>query len=487
MILSLRKRIVFLLAALIMINLMGAAATIWYTYSNKKLQTGIIETDIATCLAAQELLNAFMAQKGVTTYFFLSHDQKWLDELAQYHDTFIKELQRTRSISLTPEDISLLNQIESQYLQYDFSRQQVIHHYQEGRSSKGVALHWEIRSTYLKILDACRELQHMHKECIAQNQKRYIAEAGMMSLGASSGIIFSVIGGFILGWVLLRQVLDPIQQLVAAADGENGAPPVNNEVERLGVKVRALISDVSDVQKQLDVSKTHLVKTEKMALVGSLAAGVAHSIRTPLTSIKMRLFSLERSLDLSEIQREDFEVVSEEISHLETIVKTFLEFARRPKLKRRLCDPSEIVDTALRLVRHRLDSYDVEVAVHRPKPLPQVLADPEQLREVFLNLFLNACEAMVHGGSITITEEVGVVDAVGSVVLIRVQDTGPGISETAIKKVFEPFFSSKEEGSGLGLAIARSVVEEHGGWLHVHSEQGEGATFVIVLPYDRRA
>lgn len=487
MALSLRKRIVFLLAALILINLMGAAATLWYTYSSQKLQSKMIDTDIAACLAAQELLDSFMLQKGVTTYFFLSHDEEWLTKLTQYHEDFINRLQETRSISLSAENMKLLNLIESKYLKYDFSRHQVVSLYQEGRSQEGASLHWKIRDTYHAILDLCKQLQESHTKNIAINQERYVSEAGIMTVGATSGIIFSVIGGFILGWVLLRQVLDPIQRLVQATESDDITQPVDNEVERLGVKVRTLLSDVNEVQQQLDKSKTNLVKTEKMALVGSLAAGVAHSIRTPLTSIKMRLFSLERSLALTGVQKEDFEVVSEEISHLETIVKTFLEFSRRPKLKRHLCVPSEIVDTALRLVRHRMESYDIEIVLHRPKPLPKLLVDPEQLREVFLNIFLNACEVMAHGGTITITEDVGVIDSVGPVVLIQIQDTGPGIPESIVKKIFEPFFSCKEEGSGLGLAIARSVVEEHGGWLHVRSVEGEGAAFVIVLPYDRRA
>jgi signal transduction histidine kinase len=216
--------------------------------------------------------------------------------------------------------------------------------------------------------------------------------------------------------------------------------------------------------------------------VGKLAAGIAHSIRNPLTSVKMRLFSLGRTLELSEAQREDFEVISAETRHVENIVRNFLEFSRPPKLKKKKLSPSDVVDRALELLKQRLESHDTHVKLERPQRLPEVIADPGQLEEVLVNLLVNACEAIGIGGKIVISEEEGRVEPLGRVVIIRMSDNGPGVPEGIHEKLFQPFFSTKEEGTGLGLSIAVRIIEEHGGRLDVESQEGKGATFIITLP-----
>jgi len=310
--------------------------------------------------------------------------------------------------------------------------------------------------------------------------------------------------GLLLGWVLLRQVLGPIRRLALGAamgaGGEGGhaaeagvgqasagAPAAeagqSDEVRAVGQLVAGLLRDVDETQALLKESREHLIQAEKLALVGRLAAGVAHSVRNPLTSVKMRLFSLERSLDLSRAQREDFEVISEEIRHLDTIVRNFLEFSRPPKPKLQHLSPSEVVDMTLVLLKHRLETYGVEVRLERDQPLPEVDLDPEQLKEVLVNLILNACDAMGENGRLAIAESTGFMDPLGRVAILEVSDSGPGISSEVAEKIFQPFFSTKEEGTGLGLAIATRIMEEHGGYIHLKpSERGQGACFVLVLP-----
>jgi signal transduction histidine kinase len=262
-----------------------------------------------------------------------------------------------------------------------------------------------------------------------------------------------------------------------------GAPGGHNEVQALSRRVHDLIENVDQAQSKLERSQEHLLQAEKMAMVGKLAAGVAHSIRNPLTSVKMRLFSMGRSLDLTPTEQEDFEVISEEIRHIDTIVANFLEFSRPPKLVMQRISPSDVVDLALQLLRHRLESYNVEVKLKRQRPLPEVWADPDQLKEVLVNLLTNACEAMGSGGSIIIQERETFLQSIGQVVTIQVSDNGPGIPETVQDKVFQPFFSTKEEGTGLGLSIAARILGEHGGWLDLESREGQGTTFTLNLPY----
>lgn len=331
--------------------------------------------------------------------------------------------------------------------------------------------------------------------------------------------------GILLGWVLLRQVLGPIRQLALGAAlntsqqamlaaqerGQQGGaarlsgqapeagagPPAgqsvgqstgqSDEVRAVGDLVAGLLRDVDQTQALLKESREHLIQAEKLALVGKLAAGVAHSVRNPLTSVKMRLFSLERGLDLSPGQREDFEVISEEIRHLDTIVRNFLEFSRPPKPKLQHMSPSDVVDMTLVLLKHRLETYGVDVRLMREQPLPPVDLDPEQLKEVLVNLVLNACDAMGENGRLEILEHTGFMDPLGRVAIIQLTDSGPGIPPEVAESVFQPFFSTKEEGTGLGLAIAKRIMEEHGGYIHLKpSDRGQGACFILVLPIRER-
>jgi signal transduction histidine kinase len=232
---------------------------------------------------------------------------------------------------------------------------------------------------------------------------------------------------------------------------------------------------------ELERSRERLLQTERMALVGKLAAEVAHSIRNPMTSIKMRLFSLERTLGPSKA-REDFEVISEEMRHLDNIVRNFLEFSRPPKLQIQKVNVSEVVDNTLQLLEKRLERYGVKVERERHNSLPKIEADPELLKEVMVNLIVNACDAMQEGGRILITEEEGLAERMGRAVLIQFADTGAGIPDQLREKIFQPFFTTKEEGTGLGLSIAARIMEEHGGRLEVRSEEKLGSTFIITLP-----
>ena len=185
---------------------------------------------------------------------------------------------------------------------------------------------------------------------------------------------------------------------------------------------------------------------------------------------------------MNETQKDDLDVISQEIKHIDTIVQNFLEFSRPPKLKMQQISPSIIVDLVIQLMEHRLNSYEVQVEVVRKNPLPPIWADPEQLKEVLVNLVINACEAMKGGVHVVITEKEISESPTGKAVVIRIADNGPGIPKTLSDKVLQPFFTTKEDGTGLGLSIASRIIEEHGGKLILVSTEGQGASVTITLP-----
>jgi signal transduction histidine kinase len=484
---SLRSRISLILAVLVLTSLAGGLVTLWYVYRIGGILTSMFDTDVMALDAAQELETALLMQKGLLTYYFLDGDPNWVKQLYQARQTFVEWLKRARERTYTESEIKTLNRIEAEYEQYTHVRDQVIKLYENGDREAGALLHRQVRSQFYSLLELCHDFKRVHEQNIEEARTKIRAQARFINILALIAMPNALGLGLLLAYILFKQILGPIRQMAMGAEASEAQEfsYSGNEVKALSKRVHHLIEDVDQTKTKLEQSREHLMQSEKWAMVGKLAAGVAHSVRNPLTSVKMRLFSMERGLHLSDMQKEDFEVISEEIRHIDNIVRNFLEYSRPPKLKMQKISPSDVVDLTLQLLHHRLEPYGVAVEVRRPSgvPLPEILADPDQLKEVMVNLMVNACEAIGIGGSILIQEEEGPDETLGRTVTIRVSDNGPGIPNSIRDKIFQPFFTTKEEGTGLGLSIAARIVEEHGGWLSLESTGNNGASFIITLPF----
>jgi signal transduction histidine kinase len=480
--LSLRFRIYTLLATLMFITISGGLVMIWYTHRMEGLLRHIIDRNVAAFQMAEALENSLVNQKGFVSYYFLDGNPEWLRQLGEYRQIFRDRLDKVRSLLETDEEKGYLDLIESENILYVTQKDRVIALYRAGEQEEGLRLHKKVREHFSRILDLCKKFKDLHTRKIAQVRGETHIQAKKLRMIAATAVMGALMMALLLVFVLVRQILAPLRRLTIEVDRGTPEKASANEVKALSQSVYGLIEDRDHAHSELEKSREHLLQAEKMALVGRLAAGVAHSIRNPLTSVKMRLFSLSRALTLSATQQEDFQVISEEIRHIDTIVQNFLEFSRPPKLKIQKVSPSDVVDGVVQLLQHRLKSYDVEMKIHRQRPLPAIMADPEQLKEALVNLVVNACESMTNGGLVRINEEVGYVEPLGKVAVLRLSDSGPGVPESIRERIFEPFYTTKEEGTGLGLSIVSRIVEEHGGWLDLTSKEGEGSTFVITLP-----
>jgi signal transduction histidine kinase len=480
--LSLRIRIFVLLVALVLTTIGGGLVTLWHNQSMDSLLSSLIDKNVAAYQAAEELETALLQQKGFLTYYFLDGNAQWLQEIQRYNQDFEQWLRKARKSAYTEPMSEIISQIDAEYHKYIAARDRVIGLYREGKREEGAKLHWEVRQQFVDILNLCHRYKLIQEYVISRVRTESQARARFINAFALVAVPAVALLGVLLAYILIKQILGPIRQLALETAPVNPGTPVPDEVKALSSQVHSLIEDVDQAQTELTRSQEHLLQSGKWAMVGKLAAGVAHSIRNPLTSVNMRLYSLKRSLAMSDSQQEDFQVISEEIRHIDAIVRNFLEFSRPPKLKMQRISPSDVVNMALVLLHHRLESYGVEVKLIRQERLPEIWADPDQLKEVLVNLILNACEVMVGGGVITIREEEIGEPPLGPSAVIRVSDTGPGIPESVQDKVFQPFFSTKEEGTGLGLSIATRIIQDHGGKLELESKKNEGATFIITLP-----
>lgn len=483
---SLRGRIYGILVLLLFITLMGGLILVWYSFRMEDLLPCIINKDLAGYRTAGALENALVNQKGFVSYYFLDGDPDWLRKLGEYRQIFKERLREAKNLAENKKQIKAIDQITLEYNIYIAAKDRVIALYKIGQRYDGMKLHHEVRDRFFKILELCDIYKQIYTDKILQAGKESQQQAKNLRIIAGSAILTELILALFFAYILIKHILGPIRKLTREANRKGDFKRPHDEIKTLRLSVHELIQDFDHTHSELKKSRANLFHAEKLAIVGKLASGMAHSIRNPFTSVKMRLFSLGRSLELSETQQDDFKVISDEIRHIDTIVQNFLEFSRPPKLKMQTISPSMVVDSVIQLLEHRLKSYDVNIEVIREGMLPEIQADPEQLKEVFVNLIINACEAIGKSGSIVVREERSFVknNIAGIKVndIIKVSDTGPGISAALIDSIFQPFFTTKEEGTGLGLSITMRIVEEHHGLLEVESKEGTGTTFIITLP-----
>ncbi|MGB9772145.1 MAG: PAS domain-containing protein [Candidatus Kapaibacteriota bacterium] len=221
-----------------------------------------------------------------------------------------------------------------------------------------------------------------------------------------------------------------------------------------------------------------LVQSEKLVALGKLAAGVAHEINNPLTGILSYAESISEELDKDHPLQEDIAVIIRETLRCRDIVRNLLDFAKQSTPKFEIVDPNLIIKHSLSLVDRLPQFKDIEINVQLEEKIPKIKADAKQIQQVILNLLINAADAMKYKGKIWITSEYY---RQQKKCIISIEDTGPGIPENLIDKIFEPFFSTKST-SGLGLAVSWGIIERHHGTIEVDIAPNGGAIFRILLP-----
>jgi len=229
-----------------------------------------------------------------------------------------------------------------------------------------------------------------------------------------------------------------------------------------------------------DLRKTEaqLIRSEKLAALGQLAAGFAHEIRNPLTSINILIHSMREKPPSGDSYKEDFKVIEEEIHRINEIVDQFLRFAKPAPPLLEKTEVSSIFEETLQLLRPQIEKQLI-VVEKEFQPLPIILIDREQMKQAILNLLLNAIQAMPGGGHLTLK---GQNSEDGQWIHLSIQDSGVGIPGEDMNKLFDPFFSTKEGGIGLGLSIAHRIIDQHRGKIEVESVPGKGTLFTVWLP-----
>jgi two-component system NtrC family sensor kinase len=248
------------------------------------------------------------------------------------------------------------------------------------------------------------------------------------------------------------------------------------ELEEWGTTLEKKVSERAEEMKKINAQ---LFRSEKLASLGKLAAGVAHEINNPLTGILTNSSLLLEDMEKDDPNREDVEVMVKETIRCREIVKRLLDFARQTRPQKRMASINALVDNIILLVRNQTSFRNILIEKDLAADIPDTLVDPDQIQQVFVNIILNAAEAMTKGGTLTIRS---MRSRDGESIIITLADTGHGISEEVRERIFDPFYTTKEHGTGLGLSISYGIIEQHGGSISVDSVMGKGSTFTISLP-----
>jgi len=250
-----------------------------------------------------------------------------------------------------------------------------------------------------------------------------------------------------------------------------------DELEEWG---RTLEAKVEARTNELQQMQAQLIRSEKMASLGQLVAGIAHEINNPLTGILVFASLVQKDRRLDPALKEDMDIIVSETQRCGSIVQGLLKFARESIPNKQMASLNRILDSVLSLIVCQACFHNITIVKDYDPQLPEILVDPNQIEQVFINLLLNASHAMRNGGTLTLrtgtTEE-------NTNVFVEVADTGVGIPKENLERIFDPFFTTNEQnGTGLGLSISYGIVKNHGGQIDVESKVGKGTTFLIKFP-----
>jgi signal transduction histidine kinase len=471
----------------------GGLVTIFYTYRLQDVTAKVLAENVSSLKVAQELEVALFRMRGLTSNYILDEDPSWLITLEERKREWQDWMGKARQTARTAKENEILQTISRLFLDYEHNLKTAVALRRAEKTQEAkILLLRTSRDVFDKIYEQCEAFVSANENYMYAAQEKILrtnnaVRAAMYGLG-----IGGILLGGILGWMISRSIVNPIYELVLKVRGITGGEFVERvgvaggtEIEELDRHVHVLIDRINMTMADLEKNRRLLARAEKLAALGKVAASVAHEIRNPLTAIKMLIYSMREELATDDEKRKDLAVVLKEIDRLERFVQNFLQFARPPDPVLAVTNVNETVHETLTLLAPRLQQNHVEVREVYPFDQQKIIADADQLKQVVMNLILNAVEAMPKGGRLTAETLQGRASAESDGkewVQIRISDNGHGIPAELLDSIFDPFVSGRKNGVGLGLSVAHQIVHRHGGWIEAANNEDGGTTFTVSLP-----
>lgn len=393
---------------------------------------------------------------------------------------FDQSLNTAGQTSVTAAEQDLVRKIRRQYHQYMQTLQPALDEGKPVDAERSASL-------IAAAANTARELVGINQQQIRQQAAQDDVLRARIIAYRRILLIVGPITGLGLGLIVARHISRSLSRMRAKLDDTNRLlddPPAPSQAGRSDLPaLQAMVDTVTDrfrgTVDQLQRTRHDLARSERLAAVGELAAGIAHEIRNPLTSVKLLIQTAAQHGEGPRLGARQYQVLIDQILRMERTVQELLDFARPapPRRARHLLQDS--VARALALLQGRFLHHDVKLLQDSESKPIFLCADAEQLQTVFTNLAINAVQAMPNGGTLHVS-----IRQADHACEVSLRDTGQGIPPDILPRLFDPFVTSKDHGSGLGLAICRRIVEEHGGTLIAGNHPDGGAEFRVILPRD---
>jgi two-component system, NtrC family, sensor histidine kinase HydH len=344
---------------------------------------------------------------------------------------------------------------------------------------------WLVASVLvLGVLQSLASPSQMHWIYILQRMYYIPIVLAGLSMGWAGGLGIALLAGgaFAIGtppiWAVSRvDMLDQCLEVCVfcLVGGLSGV--LTDRHRRQGGALRRTSTQLHQADQALEKNLERMKRAERLYALAELSAGLAHEIRTPLASLEGAAALVQRETESEERRHEFLDIIQKESRRLNRLLTSFLEFARPRKPDLRVVEIGEILDSVIILVRNAGDTSRLALQKHIQRDLPMLECDPEQLKQVLLNLVMNASQAMPKGGTVSLEAQRD-----GTNVNIDVGDQGGGIDKENLERIFDPFFTTKGNGTGLGLSVAHQIVSQHGGMLTIARNSPQGVTVRLSLP-----
>jgi signal transduction histidine kinase len=474
------------IAAVSVLLLVLSVVAAWYVWDMQERASGPIASSVASVTAAQELEISIRDLSMHFNRYLNTLDRKHLERVPELKARTAAALEIAEAAASTPPEEALMQRTRHGY-EHLF---QVYDTLLKNPPKEGMyAVIMKLTDAVLnpEILEPAHEYLRLNEVMLTQASETNQKLAQRLVVGLVAIGLCGSIGGLLAGWVIaatvrrnlvrteerLRTTAEKLDRAANRGSKSTPALALADPVDQVSVSVSAVLQRLRDTERDA-------LRAEQLAWVGQMAAGIAHEIRNPLMAIKLLIQAGAERAGGPSLRARDFEVLDEEITRLEQIVSGFLDFARPPRPNPRSMDATEVVAQAIEGVKPRAELQGVSLTLERSDTPIVVPADPNQLRQVFLNLLINALDAQPKGGEIRVGLRIE--QAPEPTLVMTVADAGSGIAPGVADRIFEPFVSTKESGLGLGLSICRRIAEAHNGNLSANNLPDGGAVFTLKLP-----